>query len=470
MTRLGPIADHTRRALLRTVVYSTVASAFASSVEAQTSGAEFIGTWSAFLEQDDPPTRLKLVIDSDHSGHLTVIDVGEVPIGRLKISNNALHLEIAQPPLIYNATLRANRITGICKRGDQDIRLDFVRGDLYTEPPRIDFPPASLTTKRLHELRIMARAPAMGVGWQFCNATRQALVEGQRSIDANIAVTRLDRWHLGSITKSMTATLAARVVETGELKWDAKIGDILGGRISGMRPEYRDTTLLHILSHRGGLPRDLPSLRNAEGKVLSRQDYVEAALRLPPIAASGERMLYSNVDYVVAGLMLETVTGQPWEKLIAKHVFQPLGINSFGFGPPGSAGKLDQPQGHEQGPKALKPTRYDVPEAMAPAGRVHMNLDDLLRYLEAHRDRPTAFLKETSWQTLHTPPFGGDYALGWSVSPSGALSHGGTNQKWKAEVLVDREHDLACCSVANVLNNNTQSALLQLLESAKLSR
>ena len=463
------MTDHARRALLKTVVYSTVA-AFVLPAEGEPSDSEFIGTWSAFMEQDDPPTRLKLVIAGDRSGHLTVIDGGEVPISRLEISNGALHLEIAQPPLIYDAMLKDDRITGICKRGDQDIALDFVRGDLYTEPPRIDFPPAPLSAKRLHELRLMGRAPAMGVGWQFRKGTRHVLVEGTRSIDALVAVTRQDKWHLGSITKSMTATLAARIVESGGLRWDARLGDVLGTRVAGMLPEYSDVTLLHILSHRGGLPRDVPSVLKADGTFLSRHEYVEAALRLPSVAAPGERMSYSNVDYVVAGLLLETVSGQPWEDLIAAHVFRPLGIRSFGFGPPGSDDKLDQPQGHEQGPKALRPTRYDIPVAMAPAGRVHMNLDDLLLYLAAHRDRPAAFLKESSWRTLHTPPFGGDYALGWSVSPSGTLSHGGTNQKWKSEAIVDREHELVCCSVANVLNNNTQSALLQLLDSARLSR
>jgi hypothetical protein len=98
-----------------------------------------------------------------------------------------------------------------------------------------------------------------------------------------------------------------------------------------------------------------------------------------------------------------------------------------------------------------------------------MNLGDLLIYLEAHRDIPTSFLSSASWTTLHTPPFGGDYALGWSISPTGVLSHGGTNGKWKSEVLVDGASGLACASVANVLNNNTQSALLQLLASAKRS-
>jgi hypothetical protein len=98
-----------------------------------------------------------------------------------------------------------------------------------------------------------------------------------------------------------------------------------------------------------------------------------------------------------------------------------------------------------------------------------MSLGDLLIYLEAHRDMPARLLSAASWNTLHTPPFGGDYALGWSVSPTGELSHGGTNGKWKSEVLIDGTSGLVCASVANVLNNNTQSALRQLLASARKS-
>jgi hypothetical protein len=55
------------------------------------------------------------------------------------------------------------------------------------------------------------------------------------------------------------------------------------------------------------------------------------------------------------------------------------------------------------------------------------------------------------------------------VSATGALSHGGTNGKWKSEVLVDRAAALVCASVANVLNNNTQSALRQLIAGARMS-
>ena len=121
------------------------------------------------------------------------------------------------------------------------------------------------------------------------------------------------------------------------------------------------------------------------------------------------------------------------------------------------------------GPRGLEPVWADVPPAMGPAGRVNMSLGDLATYLCAHRDRPAEFLKSTSWNVLHTPPFGGSYALGWETSKGGALFHGGTNRWWKSEVRIDRSQDLICAAVTNVLNGNGQNALLQLEDFAALS-
>ena len=57
--------------------------------------------------------------------------------------------------------------------------------------------------------------------------------------------------------------------------------------------------------------------------------------------------IYSNVGYALAGLMAEQVTGHSWEDLMRKRVFEPLGMLSAGFGPPGHAGRVDQPWGHQ---------------------------------------------------------------------------------------------------------------------------
>ena len=429
------------------------------------------GIWSAFVSSDDPPTRLKLVIGDDGKGSLSVIDQGELPIGKLDASPPRLSFEIDNPPISYEGTLRGlDRIVGVCHRGKQNIPLNFIRGDLYTEPAEIVFPESPLSATRLHELRLMARAPAMGVGWQFTGMRAHVLVDGRRAVDRPVAVEPSDQWHLGSVTKSFTATLVARLVDAGRLTWHSTIGEVLGTQITTMLPAYHDVTVLHLLSHHGGLPRDREGEFKATDLHSSRMAYAREALQQPPSAPMGTKMSYSNADYVVVALMLETLVGRPWESLIADYVFTPLRLRSAGLGPPGTRGRLDQPMGHMAAATGLRPVRADIPAVMAPAGRVHMNLDDLLAYLEAHRDRPTGFLKEESWAALHTPPFGGDYALGWFVSPTGVLSHGGTNSKWKSEVLVDGPSGLVCASVANVLNNNTQSALRQLLASAKLSK
>ena len=90
----------------------------------------------------------------------------------------------------------------------------------------------------------------------------------------------------------------------------------------------------------------------------------------------------------------------------------------------------------------------DNPRVLGPAARVHMSLGDLLVYLNAHRDA-TDFLRADSWKVLHTPPFGGDYALGWVVRNDGALWHNGSNTFWYAEVAFRPADGISAAAVCN---------------------
>jgi CubicO group peptidase (beta-lactamase class C family) len=76
---------------------------------------------------------------------------------------------------------------------------------------------------------------------------------GLRSAQASVRVTTSDQWHIGSMTKSMTATLAAILVEDGLITWDTRPIDVwpeLDGRINS---GFRDTTLRQLLSHTSGM-------------------------------------------------------------------------------------------------------------------------------------------------------------------------------------------------------------------------
>jgi CubicO group peptidase (beta-lactamase class C family) len=174
-----------------------------------------------------------------------------------------------------------------------------------------------------------------------------------------------------------------------------------------------------------------------------RRAYAVQALRAAPKGPAETTFLYSNSGYVVAGAMLEAKTGQSWEDLMRAMLFAPLGMAGAGFGPPPSGDGLSEPLGHSkawfgEGRTPHRPGRgvADNPAALGPAGTVHARPSDMLAYLAAHRDRP-AFLTPASWDRLHSPPFGGDYALGLTRNGAGQLWHNGSNTFWYAEALID---------------------------------
>src|SRR5690606_16144609 len=109
-----------------------------------------------------------------------------------------------------------------------------------------------------------------------------------------------------------------------------------------------------------------------------------------------------------------------WEELMRGMLFEPLGMNSAGFGAPATLDSVDQPWGHTSKPFAgLDPVppgpRADNPLAISPAGAVHCSLADLAAYAAFHiagEQGGSELLNANSFKKLHTPA-GDDYALGW---------------------------------------------------------
>jgi len=225
----------------------------------------------------------------------------------------------------------------------------------------------------------------------------------------------------------------------------------LGDRIDGIRPEYANATFIDLLAHRSGLPANagLTTLLSLSGTDAARDApadrivYAEAVLTRSPAGEPGE-FLYSNSGYIVAGAMLEAVTGESWETLITREVFEPLNMASAGFGPPGTADVIDQPRGHRAGLfgglNAMEPDsgQSDNPPSLGPAGRVHVSMQDYARFLRLVLDgangRDGNYLTAESWERLLTP-VGDNYALGWGIS-GGALMHAGSNTMWYLQAVV----------------------------------
>ena len=137
-------------------------------------------------------------------------------------------------------------------------------------------------------------------------------------------VTTNDVFHIGSCTKSMTATLTAMLIEEGKLRWDTTIAEIFPELRGKMDKQYEAVTVEQLLHHRGGVPGAPPAAawKRAWEEIgtptQQRREFIEAVLRQPPEAAPGTKMIYSNQGYAIVGAMLEKITGQDYETLITE--------------------------------------------------------------------------------------------------------------------------------------------------------
>lgn len=315
-------------------------------------------------------------------------------------------------------------------------------------------------TQLLAPIRQKFNVPAMAVAVVTSDGLKFAGAVGVRKRGTEIPVSLDDLWHLGSDTKAMTSTLIARLVERGQLKWDSTLGEIFPDLAPQMNPGFRKVTLLQLLSHRAGLPANV-----ALGKFLGddvqalRLRVVREELAKPPQTTPGSKYMYSNVGYIIAGAVVEKITGQSWEHAITEEIFQPLHMDSAGFGGTGTPGKIDQPWPHTQDglPTAGNGPDMDNPPVMGPAGRVHCTIQDWAKFIQDQlrgaRGEP-ALLKPESYQKLQTPPFAGDYALGWLVMDRGwgggkVLNHVGDNTMNCANVWIAPGKDFAILVCVN---------------------
>jgi len=309
-------------------------------------------------------------------------------------------------------------------------------------------------------------------------------VVGVRMYQSTIKATVDDRFHLGSDTKAMTATLAAMLIEDGKLSWTSTVGEVLGSRIPNLKPGVAAITLETLLSHTSGLPFDTEeiatlyfmapspdlSLTSARLKLIETWGTKNELTGEPPY-----KFQYSNLGYIIAGAMIEAASGQAWEQMITDRIFEPLGLRSAGLGPQATTGRIDAAVGHhvdEKGtitPRAWGPWA-DSPAVLGPAGTAHMNVSDFVTWgawnagggkRGPHLVKPES-LKRLQGQRIETEvpdpkpgtPKSGGYAMGWGLmqfawTKAPVLTHNGSNSMNFATIVVDVQNDLAIAVLTN---------------------
>ncbi|GAA0558585.1 serine hydrolase domain-containing protein [Rhizomicrobium electricum] len=285
-------------------------------------------------------------------------------------------------------------------------------------------------------------------------------VSGLKRSDGTEKLGPADVWHIGSDGKPITATLIAKLVDQGKLSWDAKLEQMLPELAATMRPEYRDVTLVDLLSHRAGLPHDISDMTYfntfyGDKRPLSEQRlaYVARALTEAPEVPPHTKFNYSNTGFLLAAVIAERVTGTDFETLMRREVFQPLGMASAGFGNT----RAGQNSGHLKGKPA---TDKDANPAMfAPAGNMYMTMRDWAAFCldqMAGVHGKGKLLKPATYRKMQTPVATGERAgIAWGTLESvagvkgPALTHSGSDGNWYALVILFPETQNGALTAAN---------------------
>jgi CubicO group peptidase (beta-lactamase class C family) len=236
------------------------------------------------------------------------------------------------------------------------------------------------------------------------------------------------RFEIGSVTKTMTATLLALLVAEGTLALDDEIGRWLSAGANG------GITLRKLATHTSGLPRIAPNFRPVDPDNVwagFTPELAEEGLRQVTLTPGATRV-YSNFGYQLLGLVLERASGQDYAALITDRLLGPLSMTSSGVGRAGGGIPLPGHSGGREVP------HWDRP--LPGAGGVEATIGDLARYAEACL-RPPPTPLGAALRAVQEPQApieaGRAQALGWIVVDGRLRGHSGGTGGFSSCVITD---------------------------------
>lgn len=286
-----------------------------------------------------------------------------------------------------------------------------------------------------------------GAGFAIVKDGRLVLARGYgyADLEAQVPVQPTTRFLLASVSKSITAATVVKLVEDGRLRFTDRAFAILDGIApldpARVDPRTAQITVLDLLYHAGGWDR------TTSGDPLTFGERVQRALRVrgpigprelvrymlsqPLDFTPGTRCVYSNYGYMLLGLIIEKITGEPYQPYVRTHTLEPMGVT-------GAVDGAGHPRYFPEEARRYGPDNHLVPGGGLPA--VHFasggwiaSAVEMARFLAVIGGaRPPAFLSAESFARMLAPPpppiplrpDGSHFGMGWDdvlQRPEGVL-------------------------------------------------
>lgn len=206
---------------------------------------------------------------------------------------------------------------------------------------------------------------------------------GVLSTSTGVEVTADTSFEIGSITKVWTATVVMQLVDEGRLDLDAPVRDVLPELQVADEEVSGRVTMRHLLTHTSGIDGDVFTDPGRGGDCL--EAYVATLGDVPQNHPLGATFSYCNTGFVIAGRVIEKLTGQTWDAAMRVRLFEPLGLVHTSTLPEeailgrAAVGHIGEPD------EEPHPTpRWLMPRSLGPAGLINSTAREVTTFARMH--------------------------------------------------------------------------------------
>jgi CubicO group peptidase (beta-lactamase class C family) len=289
---------------------------------------------------------------------------------------------------------------------------------------------------------------------------------GLRDIKQGLKVSPHTLFPIASCTKTFTAVSLAILMDEGKLGWDIPIREYFPSL--RLYDEYATNhiTIRDLLAHRSGLPQHYRMYFNRD---ISRKEIIDRLRFLEPSKGFREYFQYSNLNYTLAGYLLEQVTNMSWETFVQERIFNALEMKSTNFSVTDSQKTEDYalPYREEDG-KVKEIPFFDVNRmGTGPAGSVNSSAEEMANWILFHLNKgkfkDRQIISEASLSETHKPQivvpggmsdemFYSSYGMGWGITSYRGhlmLSHSGGFDGFGCYVSLMPRDNIGCVVLCN---------------------
>lgn len=351
---------------------------------------------------------------------------------------------------------------------------------------------------RVEAMRQAQGAPGMAIAIVENGKVTLAKGYGVKGLEHPQKVDADTIFQIGSVSKAFTSAALATLVDDGKIKWDDPVIDHMPGFRMYDPWVTREITVRDLLVHRSGLGLGQGDLMFVPATTLSRAESVRRVRYLKPVTSFRSAYAYDNVLYMVAGQLIEEVTGKTWEDYVRDRLLKPAGMVSSVTNDADRFKSADRAYPHGRlgemrglGPQeALDEQEVALGLNAGPAGAVAASANDMARWLGVQLaagkipGSDKRLFSEAASREMWKPvvPVPGpnltgaladavpqfrNYALGWMVQDYRGhkiYQHGGATLGFRAAIVLIPEKNIGIA----FLNNSEENALIPGLQAELL--